>query len=199
MKPLFVDGTNLLIAQEKLFGPSQYLSFSSLMKFLGTKLGIDYCYFYASFNPEPPRDNILRVEQYQRELKFFNDVKSVSNLEFIKGHRSPTSGKEKGVDVKLAVDLATKALEEQFTEACVMTGDADFDYAVEKATSYGTGICVITLPNIIPLGISRRVPKTYILDFGNYYSSNIEPLIKNKPKSLEIINATPEVDLLEAK
>lgn len=198
MKPLFVDGTNLLIAQEELFGPTHYLSFSSLFQYLNTKFGIDKCYFYASFNPEPPKTDISRFAQYKRELAFFNNVKNEKSVQFKKGHRSPTSGKEKGVDVKLAVDITTLACENAYDEGYLVTGDADFEYAVQKVKEYGKEINLICLPTKIPFGIAHHVNKTNILDFNNYFATKVKPNIRGRIQSINRIDVTDQIEILEA-
>jgi hypothetical protein len=55
--------------------------------------------------------------------------------------RSPTTGKEKLVDMKMAVDMAVDAVTDSFnsihSEYIIVTGDADLYPAVEKVKQFG--------------------------------------------------------------
>ncbi|OGD56765.1 hypothetical protein A3I57_01290 [Candidatus Beckwithbacteria bacterium RIFCSPLOWO2_02_FULL_47_23] len=85
---LYIDGTNLFAGQNDLFGPRQYL---------------DRVFFYASFMNAKQRGN-----RAVAEALFYRQVKETDNLFFYKGHRSPASGKEKGVDVHFSPEMVYK-------------------------------------------------------------------------------------------
>ena len=53
-------------------------------------------------------------------------VRETENVFFFKGYRSKTSGKEKEVDVKLAVDIVDFAHRNKYQSVYLFSGDADF-------------------------------------------------------------------------
>ena len=106
---LYVDGTNLFAGQYELFHKKGYLDFCTFINVIQKRLSVsfDAIYFYASYsNPNKfnSKDFIIN------EGLFYKNVRSCPQLQFIKGYRSPTSGKEKEVDVSLAVDVVDQVM-----------------------------------------------------------------------------------------
>ena len=90
------------------------------------------------FKEIPGENNLFTTGENLRMVllnkkEFFNKVKEIKKVNFYEGHFSGTSGKEKGVDVRLAVDLVLGACTNKYDEAIIMTGDADLTYAVSQA------------------------------------------------------------------
>lgn len=183
---IYIDGTNLFAGQQELFGIHKYLSFSYLIKEIKKLFPIDHIYFYASYLSE--------FNQMKRKLKklkivesiFYRQVKSYPNLTFYKGYRSPTSGKEKGVDVHLAVDIAKDVLLKNCNEVIIMTGDADFIYPIEISRAYKIKTGAIFLPNRFSLEIAYKVDKSYVFNFLNKFQSD-----RKLPRQLQILQKSP--------
>lgn len=93
-----------------------------------------------------------------------------------------TSGKEKGVDVHLAVDIVKDALLGNCLEAVIMTGDADLVYPMKIANDFGVYTKAIFLPNRFSAGIAHEVKKAYILNFKHNFKKN-----KKDPSHLTIV------------
>lgn len=125
---LFVDGTNLYAGQFALFGPDNYLRFNSLIKVVEEKLEVEFnkIYFYASYSPKSKNPTKKAKQYLKNEALFYKSVKNTKNVEFFGGYRSPTSGKEKEVDVKLTADIVTMAFLNKYDDVYLFTGDADF-------------------------------------------------------------------------
>lgn len=190
---LFIDGTNLYSAQFDLFGPNRYLNFSSFIKIIENilKTKFDKIFFYASYTPNRP-DFSLREKQFAiNEFRFYQSVKLTNNLIFFKGYRSKTSGKEKEVDVKLAVDLVGFGLLNKFNKAYVFTGDADFLQAIFFLKKFRPNkqIELLCLCNRIMYKGLFYLP-SHVLNFGN------KPLKKKGvAKKAKIINIKKTADL----
>lgn len=107
---LYIDGTNLFAGQNELFGPHKCLSFAYLIKEIKKLFFIDKILFYASYLSDFNQRKLELKKLIIAEAFFYREVKSYPELIFYKGHRSPTSGKEKGVDVHLAVDIVKGVL-----------------------------------------------------------------------------------------
>lgn len=125
---LFVDGTNLYAAQYELFGPDKYLNFPEFIKAVDKNLGVKFSkiYFYASYSPQPKKLTKKQKLYLKNEALFYRDVRQTKNVIFFRGYRSKTSGKEKGVDVKLTADLVSFAFLNKYDTAYLFSGDADF-------------------------------------------------------------------------
>ena len=146
---LFVDGTNLYASQYELFGPKKYLNFSKFTKEVEKKIRVRFnkIYFYASYSPKPKRLTKKRKLYLKNEALFYRSVKRTENVIFFKGYRSKTSGKEKEVDVKLAVDLVDFAHRKKYRKVYLLSGDADFMAALEKVKSLKIPIEVLCMEN----------------------------------------------------
>jgi len=148
---LFIDGSNLYSGQYDLFGPNKYLDFLLFIKLIETRLYIhfDKIYFYASYSPQPKRPTKKQKEYLKNEAFFYKSVKSTKNVVFFTGYRSKVSGKEKEVDVKLAVDVVDFAHRDYYQTIFLMSGDADFMEALFAVRRLDRKITVLCLENKI--------------------------------------------------
>ncbi|MBU1323461.1 NYN domain-containing protein [Patescibacteria group bacterium] len=166
---LFIDGSNLYAGQYDLFGPKRYLDFSRFINEIEKRLKVKFqrLYFYASYSPRPKRLT-QKIKQYlKNEALFYRSVKSLKNLTFFKGYRSKTSGKEKEVDVKLAVDIVDMTYRGGFSELFLVSGDADFMHALLVAKRLHKKISIISLENRIPFRFSYLF-LTYVFCFNQF-------------------------------
>lgn len=148
---LFVDGSNLYGSQYELYGPGQYLSFSELIKQVESNLSISFSkiYFYASYSPRPKKATKKQLAYLKNEGLFYRDVKKLKKVIFFKGYRSPTSGKEKEVDVKLAVDIVDFAHRNHYSHMYLISGDADFLHALLAVKKLKKKIQLLCMSNKI--------------------------------------------------
>lgn len=149
---LFVDGSNLYGTQFKLIGPKEYLDFSKFVSNLEevTKEKFTKILVYASYSPKPANATKKQLEYLTNEALFYRSVKNTEHTTFFKGYRSKTSGKEKEVDVKLAVDIVDLAHRNHYKRAYLISGDADFLHALFAAQKLKKEIRLIGVyPNIM--------------------------------------------------
>lgn len=151
MTYLFVDGSNLYASQYELFGPSEYLYFPAFLRQVESKLHVvfDRIYFYSSYSPRPEDPTNKEKLYLKNESFFYRSVKSIRRLTFFKGYRSPTSGKEKEVDVKLSVDIVDFAHLKKYKKVFLLTGDADFMEALKIPNRLGLEAAVLCMENKI--------------------------------------------------
>lgn len=161
---LFVDGTNLYAGQYQLFGPEKYLDFKRLIKFIekNLKTTFNHIYFYASYSPKVSKPTKKEKAYLKNEALFYRNVKSAKNLTFFKGYRSKTSGKEKEVDVKMAVDIVDFAYRNRYDQLFFFSGDADFMHAIKVAVRLKKKVAVIALEDRIPYSLSYLYPTCVI-------------------------------------
>lgn len=180
---LYVDGTNLFAGQNQLFGPKRFLPFSDLLSEIRNLFPIHEIFFYATYLGVQRKHSSFEFSP-SVEAQFYREVKKTTHLAFFKGHRSPTSGKEKGVDVHLAVDMVKHALAGMYDEAILVTGDADLIYPLEVVQEYGLPVHAIFLPNRFSLEIAFKARSATILNYVGHFKPGTT---KSLPEKLRII------------
>lgn len=164
---LFVDGTNLYAGQYQLFGPGKYLDFSLFIREIEDGLAITFnkIYFYASYSPKPKRPTKKQIAYLKNEAFFYRSVKNTKRVFFFTGYRSKTSGKEKEVDVKLAVDIVDFAHRNYYKKVYLMSGDADFMEALHALRRLHLQVSVLCIENKVMFKSILFYP-THIMAFG---------------------------------
>jgi len=163
---LFVDGSNLYAGQYELFGPDKYLNFPEFIKAVEKSLGVKFSkiYFYASYSPQPKKLTKKQKLYLKNEALFYRSVKKTRKTTFFRGYRSKTSGKEKEVDVKLAVDMVDFAHLKKHDKIFIISGDADFMGALHVVKRLKIPASVLCLENKIMFKALLFYP-TFILLF----------------------------------
>lgn len=179
---LYVDGTNLFAGQNELFGPKAYVPFSVLLRDIRKVYPVDEVFFYASYMVAANFNKPGRIALAAVEAQFYRSVKETPKVTFYRGHRSPSSGKEKGVDVHLAVDMVRDAFLHQYDEAVIMSGDADLSYAVEVVRKLGTPVYAIFLPNRFSLGLAYAAASSVVLNYKKRFLKG-----EGVPRSLRVV------------
>jgi len=169
---LYIDGTNLFAGQNELFGPKKYLSFKFLVKEIGKFVKIDQIYFYASYMNKSKHLTARLKYLIVAEAFFYREVKHTKNVVFYKGHRSPTSGKEKGIDVHLSVDIVKDIFLKRCNQIVIMTGDADLIYPIETAKVLKIPTYAVFLPNRFSLEMAYKVNNAFVLNFLNSFRAH---------------------------
>lgn len=189
---LFVDGSNLYGSQYDLFGPTHYINFSKIIQSISTDLDVNFkeIYFYASYSPKPEKSTKKQISYLKNEGLFYKGVKNTQKVTFFKGYRSKTSGKEKEVDVKLAVDIVDFAHRNKYDRMFLLSGDADFLHALMAVNQLKKDVNVICMPNNILFRALIHF-KTTILNFD--HGKTVLKGFINKPTFL-YLNST---DLIE--
>lgn len=164
---LFIDGSNLYASQFALFGPKKFLAFNEFIIHLEKLLKISFnkIFFYASYSPVPKKPSKKQTLYLKNEALFYKNVRQTPKVDFFKGYRSPTSGKEKEVDVKLAVDMVDMAHRNKYQKMCLISGDADFLHALFAVAKLKKGVRLICIHNKVMYKAMYYFP-TYIIKFG---------------------------------
>lgn len=181
---LYIDGTNLFAGQNELFGPNNYLSFTYLLETIQKTIKVDKIFFYASYMNEKNkiRPSVQRKRLIAAEALFYRETINTKNVVFYKGHRSRTSGKEKGVDVHLSVDIVKHVFLRECEKVVIMTGDADLIYPLEVAKILKMPTCAFFLPNRFSLEMAYKADHAYVLNFLSKFKTN-----RKLPKTLEVL------------
>lgn len=191
---LYIDGTNLFAGQNELFGPNKYLSFSFLIQEIKKLIPVDNIFFYASYMNQKNRTKLTedRKKLIVAEALFYREVRNTKDVTFYRGHRSPTSGKEKGVDVHLSVDIVKDIFLGNCNQVVIMTGDADLIYPLEIVKTLKNPTYAIFLPNRFSLEMAYKADKAFVLNFSNKFKSDrklpghLKVLSIKKPRMVNI-------------
>lgn len=186
---LYIDGTNLFAGLYELFGPKRLIDFTLLLSEINKIFLVDRICFYASYIGQ----SRIRRRGWRKlasaEAIFYHQVRKCHNLYFYKGHRSPTSGKEKGVDVHLALDMVKDAFLGKFDEAVMMTGDADLIYPLEIVRQLHLPVHAVFFPNRFSLEIAYKASSATVLNYrgifkgvGRKLPSNLRVITIKKPR-----------------
>ena len=182
---LYIDGTNLFAGLYDLFG-GKMPRFADILKQIRKLFAIDKIFFYATYlGPKEKMDHKYK-SLITQEAKFYREVKETKNIIFYKGHRSPTSGREKGVDVHLCADIFKDAIYKKYKQSLIMSGDADLSYPVELITEKHIPVHAVFLSNRFSLSISIAATSTTILNCKNSFpKSYFKAIRKNKTRIID--------------
>lgn len=125
---VFIDGSNFYHNLKKTYGRTD-LDFYCFSKKLCGPRQLVRTYYYNC--PVDPRHN---PEKYKQQQHFFATLYQTPYLEIALGRlQRKDDGRvtEKGVDVKIAVNMLHKAYLNQYDVAVLITGDADFVQVVQ--------------------------------------------------------------------
>lgn len=143
----FIDGSNLYYGLKNTCGKTN-LDFGKFVKKLIGSRRLIRAYYYNA-----PLDQNSDLDRYRRQQKFLNSISNIHYFECRLGKlvkrpittRCPTCNKEisrtaslqKGVGVRLAVDMVSMARKGMYETALLVSGDADFTSAIQEVKDMG--------------------------------------------------------------
>jgi uncharacterized LabA/DUF88 family protein len=144
---IFIDGSNLYHALKGNFHRHD-LNFAKFTQ----KLCGDRCLF-RTYYYNVLQDYIQNPDGYREQQDFLDTLHKTPHLEVRLGGTKLSQGVsvEKGIDVMLATDLLSFAWNNFYDIAVLVTGDADFAYAVQAVKNMGKHIEIAYFES----GISR--------------------------------------------
>jgi uncharacterized LabA/DUF88 family protein len=130
---VFIDGSNLYHALKDNFGRAD-LSFAEFARKLCGERYLFRTYYYNVLQ-EPGKS----AEGHRDQADFLDALRRVPYLELRLGGTKLSQGVtvEKGIDIMLATDLVNFAWKNAYDTAILVSGDADFAYAVRVVKDMG--------------------------------------------------------------
>ena len=130
---IFIDGSNLYHALKSNFKRND-LNFTQFTNLLCGSRDLFRIYYYNVL-----QDQIQRPEGYREQQEFLDILRKTPYLEVRLGGMKTAQGVpvEKGIDVMLATDLLYFAWHDFYDVAVVVSGDADFAYALQAVKNMG--------------------------------------------------------------
>jgi len=130
---IFIDGSNLYHALRSNFRRHD-LNFADFARRLCGSRRLFRIYYYNVL-----QDPVQRPEGYREQQEFLDILRKTSYLEVRLGGTKVAAGVqiEKGIDIMLATDLLYFAWNDSYDVALLVSGDADFAYALQAVKNMG--------------------------------------------------------------
>jgi len=193
---LYVDASNLYGALSDVLVSGNYIDFSEILACIEKDFIINKVKAYGTFLADEPHSSINRRKFIGAQNKFFQSIIDNPKVEFQKGYFSKTSKKEKGIDVRLAVDMLKDAYEGSCQSEIIMTGDDDFIYSINCVRSLKVAVHMASIGSRFPFGISHNTNKRIVYDLCDYFKNTILPKLKKPPVNLKVKDITKKVNIL---
>ena len=190
-RTLYVDGSNLYPGMTDLVSAGEYIPFSEILTCIDHELAITKVKFYGAYMRVDVTRPISAQLVAKAQIEFFNEAKTIANLQFHKGHYNSYS-KEKGVDVKIAVDLVRDGYENDYDEAVIMSGDDDFLYAVDVAKLLKP-MHMAAFASRYGYNMAHKTWERLVFDYQGYFKTKVQPTLRKLPDRLKVIDLDPDV------
>ncbi len=193
---MYVDASNLYGAISDILAPGQYFDFNDLVTCIEKDFHINKIKVYGTFLADEPRSPLNRRKFIGAQHKFFQSMKNSPKVEFHKGYFSKTSNKEKGIDVKIAVDMLKDSYEGSYKCGLIMTGDDDFLYGIQCVRNINVPVYLTAMGSRFPFGIARNVNGVYVYDLYDYFKNSVESSLHPPINSLVRKAITSNIKIL---
>ena len=170
---VFIDGSNFYFKMKSLVPHKMDLihyRYHDLMKaFLSSDEKISYIGYYIGVVRDDGKhkhnEKAQTLRRHQQQLFAQLDKQKV---EVVRGYLLERDGRffEKGVDVLLAVDIVTMALEKKYDRAFVVSSDTDLIPAMQKAQSHKKEIIHIGFEHQPSLALIRYATRSRLITQG---------------------------------
>jgi uncharacterized LabA/DUF88 family protein len=142
---IFIDGSNLYHALKNNFGRQDLYYAGFITKLCGSRQLFRAYYYNILQDPEKWPDT------HREQQDFLDILKKTPYLEVRLGTTKVAQGVavEKGIDIMLATDLLTFAWQDLYDSAVIVSGDADFTYALQAVKNLGKHVEVGYFENMV--------------------------------------------------
>lgn len=181
---IFIDGSNLYHSVQNNFGRHN-LNFTEFATKLCAGRRLFRIYYYNVLQ-EPSQ----YPESYREQQEFLDFLRKTPYLEVRLGSMKLT-GVEKGIDVMIATDLLYFAWSGFYDVAILVSGDADFAYAVQAVKNMGKHVEVAYFETGTSKDLLDVADNRYLMDrnFFNGVWTGIKhrPQQHRRPKKMKVI------------
>jgi len=157
---IFIDGSNLYHALRSNFRRHD-LNFTEFAKTLCGSRRLFRIYYYNVL-----QDPIQRPEGYREQQEFLDILRKTPYLEVRLGGTKVAQGipVEKGIDIMLATDLLYFAWNDSYDVALLVSGDADFAYALQAVKNMGKHVEVAYFESSVSKDLLNVADNRHLLD-----------------------------------
>jgi len=177
---IFIDGSNFYHQLIKLLGHSKLGNYADFLEGLMNKSQelVGATYYIGKINPntgKTKKEKQVSQELADKQDKFLKWLKECG-IEYKLGYFQTDGKTEKGVDVKIAVDMIKLAYENKYDTAFLMSGDGDLVDAVDLVNELGKKIYNLIFYKYKKPSFSYRLRRA--CDKYFYINKQIEDFIK---------------------
>lgn len=165
---VFIDGSNLY---SKLKGlrvkTTSEFDYTGFVKQLAKGEELVYVGYYVG-QVQMEKNNPRSEALYSNQQKFFHRLSTqIPDIEIVRGHIQNFNGvyKEKGVDVRLALDIYKYANQSLYDRAIVVSSDSDLLPAIRMAQASGKEVEYIGFTNSSSIAMFRECTFKRLLSY----------------------------------
>jgi uncharacterized LabA/DUF88 family protein len=174
---VFVDGANMFYTQKK--GLGWFFDPAKLLKTLvGEQMLADAFWYMGQKQPPDPRD-----ESFARFLAYAGYTIRTKPLKTIQDFATGQSTQKANLDIEIVLDMFSTT--DLYDKAILLSGDGDFERALDLLRSRGKQICVVSTQNWIAAEL-RMVVGSHYIDL-----QDLRPQIERFPNG-ESVRPDPE-------
>jgi len=155
---IFIDGSNLYHSVHNNFGRHN-INFTEFANKLCAGRRLFRIYYYNIL-----QDPSQYPEGSREQQEFLDYLRKTPYLEVRLGTTKKMTGEEKGIDVMIATDLLYSAWSGFYDVAILVSGDADFIYAVQTAKNIGKHVEVAYFEGGASKDLLDVADNRYLLD-----------------------------------
>jgi uncharacterized LabA/DUF88 family protein len=155
---IFIDGSNLYHSAKNSFGRHD-INFTELANKLAAGRKLFRIYYY-----NVQQDPSQYPEGHREQQDFLDALRKTPYLEVRLGSTKKSLGTEKGIDVMIATDLLYFAWSGFYDTAILISGDADFAYAIQAVKNMGKHVEVAYFESGISKDLLDIADNRHLLD-----------------------------------
>jgi uncharacterized LabA/DUF88 family protein len=151
---IFVDGANMFYTQKK--GLGWFFDPAKLLKVLIGEDELTDAYWYLGRKqpPDPRDENFVRFLSYAGYVVRTKDLKTISDYE------TGDTNQKANLDVEIVMDMFNTV--DHYDKAILLSGDSDFERALDLLRARGKQLCVVSTQNWIATELRRAVGSHFI-------------------------------------
>lgn len=150
---IFVDGANMFYTQKK--GLGWFFDPGKLLKTLKGEDELADAFWYMGVKPSPES----RDEKFLHYLAYAGYTVRTKRLKTIFDPESGETIQKANLDIEIAMDMFNTV--DNYNKAILLSGDGDFERALELLRSRGKRICVVSTQNWIASELRMAVGSHY--------------------------------------
>ncbi|HSX33919.1 MAG TPA: NYN domain-containing protein [Candidatus Saccharimonadales bacterium] len=167
---IFIDGSNFYFKLKTLVPTKTdfiHYRYRELLKsLLDADEAITYIGYYVGVvrDTKKAKNHEKALELIKNQQKVFEQLKH-QRIEVVKGYLLERDNKffEKGVDVRLAIDIVSMAFEKQYDVAVVVSSDTDLIPAIVKAKQYKKDVVYVGFEHQPSLALLRYATRFRVI------------------------------------